>query len=243
MKNIQINKKYGRLTVFAQVPSLNKRRRYSVICECGNKKEIDANRIGITQSCGCYAKELLSARQKGISSPKFIDLTGKRFDRILVLRRLPTIKKRTMWLCRCDCGAEKEIQGKHLTHGKIKSCGCLCLEINKKRMRGNSFGFKHGLAEHPLTAIRKAMIHRCKSPTNRFYKNYGGRGIYVCEEWEESLEAFVEWALNAEWKKGLSIDRKDNDGPYSPENCHWISVSENSSKKRSPELTPRRKKE
>jgi hypothetical protein len=242
MKNIQFNQKYGRLTVLEQVTSLNKRKRYSVVCDCGNKFEIDSNRIGKTQSCGCLVKEVLRLRQTGVPSSKFVDLTGKRFNRIVILKRIPTIKDRTMWLCKCDCGIQKEVQGKHLTHGKIQSCGCLCLEINTLRMKGNAFGRKHGLTNHPLRAIRKAMIHRCESPTNRFYKNYGGRGIGVCNEWRESLEAFVKWALNAGWKKGLSIDRKDNDGPYSPENCHWITVAENSSKKRSPELTPRRKK-
>ena len=74
------------------------------------------------------------------------------------------------------------------------------------------------------------MIHRCYNENNPFYKNYGGRGITVCDEWKKSLQSFYDWAINNGWIKGLSIDRKDNNNNYCPENCHWITVSENSRK-------------
>ena len=91
-----------------------------------------------------------------------IDLTGKRFNRLLVLKRAPNRGRSTMWFCRCDCGTEKMVGSNVLILGRTQSCGCLCLEINSKRMKENNIGRKtHGLTNHPLRAIRKAMIDRC----------------------------------------------------------------------------------
>ncbi len=172
-----------------------------------------------------------------------IDLTGKVFSRLTVVERRPNTDKfrQTFWFCHCICGNTTTVNSRHLREGNIQSCGCLNLEINSKRMKGNRFGYKHGYTDHPLRAIRKAMMHRCYNTNNRFYKNYGARGIVVCDEWKNSLESFINWSLANGWEKGLSVDRIDNDGPYSPHNCHWISVSANSSKKRSPEPQPRKK--
>lgn len=231
MKNVQLNQKYGRLTIIEQIPSKNKRKRFKCICECGNHSEIDSNRIGITLSCGCLAKEMLIKRQTGKASNKFIDLTGKIFERLTVIERVCRHPRRTEWMCKCQCGTEKVIDGKHLKRGKIISCGCFCLEINSKRMKENNISKKiHGLTDHPLRAIRKAMLDRCNNKNNKFFKNYGGRGINVCITWVLSLQNFYDWAIKAGWEKGLSIDRINNDSDYTPENCQWITVSENSSK-------------
>lgn len=164
---------------------------------------------------------------------ELMDLTGKRFDRWLVLGRSMRKSRAVFWNCRCDCGTEREVAGNHIRNGHTKSCGCLCLEINAKRLKGNQLGKIHGLHDHPLRAIRKAMIRRCGNPNDRFFKNYGGRGIIVCDEWKESLVAFYEWAIDNGWFKGLSIDRINNDGKYEPKNCRWITVSENSRRPRS----------
>jgi hypothetical protein len=177
-----------------------------------------------------------------VNMPTLKDLSGKKIGRLSVIKRVFTRPRATMWLCVCECGKEKIVDGTHLKKGVILSCGCLCLEINSKRWKGNKLTYKHGLTNHPLRAIWKAMIDRCRNPNNKFFKNYGGRGIIVCEEWMTSMPKFVEWALANGWIKGLSIDRRDNDGPYNPINCHWITISENSRKKRSPELRPRKRK-
>lgn len=163
---------------------------------------------------------------------KFIDITGKQFGRLTVLRKsqVKTKSGQWKWVCICECGTTKEITGQQLRKKGTKSCGCLNREINSKRSIGNKFGLIHGLSYHPLRFIRKAMIHRCKNENNKYYKNYGGRGIKVCEEWMNSLQKFYDWATLNGWKKGLSIDRKDNDGDYTPENCQWITRSENSRK-------------
>ena len=163
----------------------------------------------------------------------FINIAGNKFNRWTVLHRAFPNMPGTHYFCRCDCGTERIVEGKHLRYGTSKSCGCLCLEINAERLRGNQLGYKHGLEKHPLRAIRKAMIERCYSQRNRFYKNYGGRGIQVCAEWLSSLPEFYNWALANGWKKGLSIDRINNDGDYDPINCRWITISENSRRPKS----------
>jgi hypothetical protein len=161
------------------------------------------------------------------------DLTGKRFGRLKVLSltdRWTPKKHQRYWLCQCECGNEKQVTTQQLVNKGTQSCGCLTLEVNSKRSIGNEFGKIHGLSYHPLRAIRKAMIHRCYNENNKFYKNYGGKGVKVCEDWKNSLQSFYDWAIANGWEKGLSIDRKDNNGDYTPENCHWITVSENSRK-------------
>ena len=164
---------------------------------------------------------------------KYIDLRNQKINKWTILSEDPISKYRQiLWKCKCDCGKEKYVQGKHLRSGKSKCCGC---EGNKKiaeRSKNNKYTYIHGLRDHPLRAIWKAMNHRCYIKTNRFYKNYGGRGIKVCEEWKLSLLDFYKWSIESGWKKGLSIDRIDNDGNYEPKNCRWITISENSSRKR-----------
>lgn len=161
----------------------------------------------------------------------FKDMKDLRFDRLFVIERGDTTRdNQVRWVCKCDCGTIKQIRGPELRKGKTRSCGCLNKEINSKRSIGNKFGSIHNLSYHPLRYIRKSMIHRCYNENNPYFKNYGGRGITVCEEWKNSLPIFYEWAINNGWVKGLSIDRQDNNKCYNPENCQWITVSENSRK-------------
>lgn len=181
---------------------------------------------GISMSCPDHIIE----RNRKNAQAKFIDLTGSKFGRLKVIERVFKYPNTTSWMCLCDCGVYSIVNGGHLKSGRIKSCGCLNREITSDMMKGNDYGKVHGLGNHPLRAIRKAMLHRCYNEKNRFFKNYGGRGITVCDEWKGSLQEFVKWALDNGWIKGLSIDRRDNEGNYTPENCHWITISENSRK-------------
>jgi len=90
----------------------------------------------------------------------------------------------------------------------------------------------HGLSGHGLYPIWIGIKSRCLNKNRLAYKRYGGRGITICPAWEKSPEAFIRWALAAGWRKPLQIDRKDNDGPYSPENCRFVTASINSSNRR-----------
>lgn len=175
------------------------------------------------------SQKIIERNRKNAQS-RFIDMTGFVFDRLTVINRVFKKPRYTHWLCKCICGNTTIVDGNHLRGKKIRSCGCLNLEINRERLKGNALGYKNGLRNHPLRFIRKSMIHRCYNQNNRYYKNYGGRGISVCDEWRNSIKSFYEWALGNGWMKGLSIDRKDNNGNYEPSNCQWITISENSRK-------------
>ena len=147
-----------------------------------------------------------------------IDLTGQRFVRWLVLERAANDKQGgTRWLCRCECGREKIVQGGSLRNGSSRMCRH-CGPI------------KHGLTGTKLYKIWKGIIARCENLNDIGYKRYGGRGISVCPEWRNDPAAFINWALANGYKEGLTIDRVDNNGGYGPDNCQFITRSENTSK-------------
>jgi len=157
------------------------------------------------------------------------DLTGQRFGRLTVLKfagRKPSGKQfKTMWLCKCDCGNVKTIASGELGNGTTQSCGCL-----HKEFIGN-LNKSHGLSGNNkrLYKIWKEMRYRCNNPTNKSYERYGGRGIKVCDEWNNNFVSFYKWSIENGYREDvaesgrnrLSLDRIDNDGDYEPSNCRW----------------------
>lgn len=157
---------------------------------------------------------------------KLIDLTGRRFGRLTVLQRAETIKKRTMWLCRCDCGNEVAVEANNLKIGHTQSCGCLQKEATSKA------NTTHGMRASRLYRIWKCMHNRCYRKCYHGYKHYGGRGITICDEWVHDFRAFRDWALANGYNDYLSIDRIDNDKGYSPDNCRWVTMELQNKNKR-----------
>lgn len=186
-----------------------------------------------------------------MSKESIKDIIGKKFGRLTIVKELEPeytksgYKKRLV-LCKCDCGNEvvKNFYELNRNNCSVKSCGCLSKEIAKENMTKynkseerkqrdiSRFNYdnkdlnKERLARKRLSNIRHCMIARCYNTNSDSYKYYGEKGITVCDEWLTSLDSFVNWSLNNGYSDCLSLDRIDGNKPYSPENCRWVTLTE-----------------
>lgn len=161
------------------------------------------------------------------------DLIGQVFGRLCVIKKYDTQNGKQRWLCKCSCGNTAIVTTGNLRYGTTKSCGCLRSETTKQMFK------KHGHANtahrSPLYSVWASMKSRCHNPNEVGFKNYGGRGIDISPEWD-SFEAFLTWALRSGYQYGLEIDRINNEKGYSPDNCRWVTRSENQRNKRNNRL-------
>lgn len=153
---------------------------------------------------------------------KVIDLTGKRFGKLVVIEQSDLRKNNhIVWVCKCDCGNEYLVRGNSLRNGTTKHCGCdrhkylQNSDQNKIRLRG----------------IWRGMKDRCYNRNHRQYKNWGGRGIGVCSDWLNNFESFYNWAISNSYNENLTLDRIDVDKNYGPDNCRWVTMKEQCSNK------------
>lgn len=157
---------------------------------------------------------------------KLIDMTGQRFGSWLVVRQDGnTPRGAAKWLAVCDCGTQKSIHGADLRTGKSKSCGCLMASLLSSRSK------THGATKTRIYNIWKCMRARCNNPDHPQRRDYGGRGISVCSDWDR-FETFRDWAFENGYSEGLSIERIDVNQGYFPGNCTWADASVQSANRR-----------
>lgn len=211
-------KTFGRLTVVGFLGRPKNQTYWHCKCTCGNETPVLAGSLttGHTRSCGCLTREATAARC-------FQDLTGERFNRLIVLRyeRKASNGKNSMWRCRCECGTESVVCGTELTSGRRKSCGCYLREV-----RGQST-ITHGRTRTPEYIVWLQMKARCLNAKSNAYKNYGGRGIAICDEWLGS-KGFINFLNHVGFRPSPqhTLDRIDNDKGYTPGNVRWATQTE-----------------
>lgn len=154
---------------------------------------------------------------------KKLDMIGKKFGRWTVIEEAERqYGTRAFYLCKCECGTTKIVNGYTLRKGLTKSCGCYNAERIKET---GTKRVKHGLSGHRLYRIWSGMKDRCSNSNLPEYPRYGGRGIKVCNEWLDN-EKFFEWAFMNGYNDNLTLDRIDNDKDYCPDNCRWSTYAE-----------------
>lgn len=233
-----VGQKFGMLTVIADGPSVNGRSTSMCNCDCGRPDPVlkinKCLKDGSTKSCGCLCA---SSASKRVGK----DLTGQTFGRLTVVQRAGTTKDgRIAWRCLCSCGNVCEASSHALLSGGKQSCGCQRKEASAatgKRtgaqnvIKAHQVAWEkaktHGESKTRLYRIYQMMHQRCENAKFSSYNHYGGKGIRVCEEWQTYV-GFEQWASSAGYDDSLTIDRIDPEGDYCPENCRWITKSENS---------------
>lgn len=201
-------------------------------CDCGTERNIDAFRLksGQSKSCGC--------------AKKYIDITGKRFGRLVVIE--PSLKRTNdgavHWVCKCDCGKTTVVNGTSLRRGVQISCRCMQVTHLDTVDRTKINHKKHGACpigerRERLYGVWDGIKQRCYNENLKVYKYYGGRGISVCDLWKNDYAAFREWAFSNGYDPNAkryecTIDRIDNNGNYEPDNCRFVDMKTQAQNKR-----------
>lgn len=216
-----IGQKFNKLTVTERMETDGfGQQKWKCVCECGKETIVTSNLLKHknrpTKSCGC-----LKDRE---------NLVGNTFGSWTVLEGAGKDKSNNiMWLCKCECGVQRAVYGSFLRTGRSTSCGCKQRELTSKKF--TTHGHSKGKIKSSEYSTWEAMKQRCFNPNNNAYKNYGARGITVCDRWKDSFENFLS-DMGKKPNNDLSIERIDNEKGYFPENCKWATKAEQSKNKR-----------
>lgn len=211
-----VGQQFGRLTVRERIGGGRRGIWWRCTCACGGSHEVTSSdlRAGAVSSCGCFR------RDKGHA--KFIDRTGERVGKLVLLERGPDTMKTgvTRWWCQCDCGNKKLIRGSNIKLGNVISCGC-----ERQNRFDNGFVQTHGQSRRknkprtPEHACWLGIHDRCRNPKNKAYRFYGARGIRVAPEWSEFMRFLAD--VGPRPSPAHSLDRIDTRRGYEPGNCRW----------------------
>lgn len=246
MKCITVAPRYGRLTVLRELEQQEYLRVLWCRCDCGTEKAVKLKNVrsGTTSSCGCFNKQRSSETHRGKVFQRsrrwqFVPKPGMRFDRLLVTavidnpKPIGSLRPRLAVEVQCDCGTVKVCNWFNVRSGITRSCGCLAAELTSTRRKYETEepNFRHGFRQAgrkptPEYSAWVGMQDRCNNPKCTGYRHYGGRGISVCQEWQDSFLAFLEHVGPRPSPKH-SIDRyPDNNGNYEPGNVRWATWSQ-----------------